>query len=259
MSKLLNSLAFIACPLAVIGVLALESHYNIPAISTPNKVPQINSKPYGDTALPVEPTWVISGKGTLITKDGYVLTAGHVAKGQYGIYVTYHGTTFAASVYAIDTDSDLAILKINNSAGFDHVTLSTTPEKTLVNTKEPLVAGEAYDCGIFTKPNMQDVGFATSVDTKMFSTTFWGCPGYSGSGIFDTHGNQVGVLSVGYVRYGQPTGRTAYVGTDEINHFLSGLNLTTDEKNTTVLNRQEIKDKVEGSLVTILALTHDSK
>lgn len=57
-----------------------------------------------------------SGSGIIMTADGYIVTNAHVIEGAAGITVMLeNGDTYTAQLIGSDTDTDLAVLKINAS------------------------------------------------------------------------------------------------------------------------------------------------
>lgn len=70
----------------------------------------------GDTILSTNATENLSlGTGTIISENGYILTNWHVVGNRYSLcYVTLEdGTTYNANTLWVDSDLDLAIIKIN--------------------------------------------------------------------------------------------------------------------------------------------------
>ena len=71
-----------------------------------------------------------AGSGMILTSDGEVLTNAHVVNGASGITVTLSGQSQAraATLVGIDTNNDLALLKINGASNLPTVSLGKSSE-----------------------------------------------------------------------------------------------------------------------------------
>ena len=66
-----------------------------------------------------------SGSGSIIDKNGYILTNVHVIQGASKIYVSlFDGTQYEADVIGQDLDSDLAVIKFTPPQGIELKTIS---------------------------------------------------------------------------------------------------------------------------------------
>jgi S1-C subfamily serine protease len=147
-----------------------------------------------------------SGSGFFITSDGYILTCAHVIPKLSGFTVSYREpgpsvTTFTEKtavpvVVAIDTTQDLAILKIETSKPVNYVrtersnVLAGGEDVTTIGN--PGLGGQILDYtitkGIVSNP-------ARILDGQTYiQTTAAVNPGSSGSPLFNSKGNVIGLV-----------------------------------------------------------------
>ena len=149
---------------------------------------------------------VVSGTGLILTEDGYILTNYHVIEdamlGGYSISVLlYDGTEYTAEVVGVETDSDLAVLKIAAN-GLSAATLGDSDEthvgQTIYTVGNPL--GElsytmtsgivsATDRSIETDPGATVTMF--QIDAAVNS-------GNSGGPVYNTSGQVIGIVTAKY-------------------------------------------------------------
>lgn len=80
-----------------------------------------------------KPMYTGEGSGVIIRKEGYILTNGHVVEGVDKIHVRLKdGTEFDAEVRGVDTQSDLAVIKIDPKGAQLAVAKFADSEKTRV-------------------------------------------------------------------------------------------------------------------------------
>lgn len=138
-----------------------------------------------------------AGSGVVYSEDGYIITNNHVIEGASTINVTFNdGKSYEASLVAADSQSDIAVLKIDAS-GLTPVSFSDSdslsvgdlavvignPLGTLAGTAtEGIVSGLEREITIDGK-SMTLIQVSASVN-----------PGNSGGGVFDQKGNLIGLV-----------------------------------------------------------------
>ena len=144
---------------------------------------------------PIAETPKASGSGTIVSVDGYVLTAAHVVAGAGSVkVVTVRGTT-TAKVLRIDEANDLAVLKISSGT---FVALPVAPSRKIRLGQSVATIGF---------PNIQLQGFSPKVtkgeissvngfgdDPRSWQISVPIQPGNSGGPLLDESGNLVGVV-----------------------------------------------------------------
>ena len=138
-----------------------------------------------------------SGSGIVYSEDGYIITNNHVIEGASTINVTFNdGKSYEASLVAADSQSDIAVLKIdadgltpvsfNDSDSLsvgDLAVVIGNPLGTLAGTAtEGIVSGLEREITIDGK-SMTLIQVSASVN-----------PGNSGGGVFDQQGNLIGLV-----------------------------------------------------------------
>ena len=140
---------------------------------------------------------VVAGSGFIITPDGYIVTNYHVIEGANELTVrTTSGKTYTAKVAKLDSEHDLAVLKIP-ATGLPHVPIADSAgvkKGTSVLTggfPQILVQG--------IEPKITD-GIISSLagirdDASQFQISNPIQPGNSGGPLFTLDGNVVGIVS----------------------------------------------------------------
>lgn len=138
-----------------------------------------------------------AGSGIVYSEDGYIITNNHVIEGASTINVTFNdGKSYEASLVAADSQSDIAVLKIdadgltpvsfNDSDSLsvgDLAVVIGNPLGTLAGTAtEGIVSGLEREITIDGK-SMTLIQVSASVN-----------PGNSGGGVFDQQGNLIGLV-----------------------------------------------------------------
>ena len=136
-----------------------------------------------------------SGSGTIVSSQGYVLTAAHVVAGANSIKVVTSQGTVPASVLNVDEANDLAVLKITGG-----------PYQPL-----PIVSSRGIRLGrpvaTIGFPNVEIQGFSPKVtrgeisslngvadDPRSWQVSVPVQPGNSGGPLLDENGNLIGVV-----------------------------------------------------------------
>ena len=149
-----------------------------------------------------------SGRGFIITEDGYVVTNYHVVSGASSVEVTlYNGDTYDATVIGGDSDYDVAVLKINAS-GLQPVTLGESADVNVGDT----VLAIGNPLGELTFSMSQGIvsscDRAINVDGTPFNMIQVDCsinPGNSGGPLVNLYGEVVGIVSAKYSTYSSTT------------------------------------------------------
>ena len=138
-----------------------------------------------------------AGSGVIYSEDGYIITNNHVIDGANSIKVTlYNGKTYDATLVATDAQTDVAVIKINET-GLTPVTMGSMDQVSVgslaVAIGNPLgtLSGTATD-GIISALERE-----ITIDGKAMSliqTSASINPGNSGGGLFDQYGDLIGLV-----------------------------------------------------------------
>ena len=138
-----------------------------------------------------------AGSGVVYSEDGYILTNNHVIEGASNILVTMHdGKEYQADLVAADSQSDVAVLKIDAS-GLTPVTLGDSDALSVgdlaIVIGNPLgtLAGTATD-GIVSGLEREITLEGQNMTLLQISASV--NPGNSGGGVFDQYGNLIGLV-----------------------------------------------------------------
>lgn len=159
----------------------------------------------------------ISGSGTIIQPDGYILTNEHVVQSARSIEVVFHdGTTAPGHLFAADPRSDLAIIHV------DRTDLPTAPwcrwmdvrrgQWTLAVGNPYGLGGDGQACvsvGVISNLGRALPGLGSEDDRlyhDMIQTTAAVNPGNSGGPLFNVHGELIGIVTAVYTRAGADPG-----------------------------------------------------
>lgn len=138
-----------------------------------------------------------AGSGVVYSEDGFILTNNHVIDGATSIKITMHnGENYNASLVATDSQTDIAVLKIN-AKNLDAVELGNSEALSVgdlaVAIGNPLgtLAGTATE-GIISGLEREITISGKSMTLLQISASV--NPGNSGGGVFDHHGNLIGLV-----------------------------------------------------------------
>jgi serine protease Do len=138
-----------------------------------------------------------AGSGVVYSEDGYILTNNHVIEGASTINVTMNdGKTYEASLVAADSQSDIAVLKIDATGltpvSFgDSDSLSVGDLAVVIGNPLGTLAGTATD-GIVSGLEREITLDGKSMTLIQVSASV--NPGNSGGGVFDQYGNLIGLV-----------------------------------------------------------------
>ncbi len=138
-----------------------------------------------------------AGSGVVYSEDGYIITNNHVINGASTINVTLHdGKSYEASLAAADSQSDVAVLKIDASGltpvSFgDSDALSVGDLAIVIGNPLGTLAGTASD-GIVSGLEREITLDGKTMTLLQVSASV--NPGNSGGGVFDQEGNLIGLV-----------------------------------------------------------------
>ena len=138
-----------------------------------------------------------AGSGVVYSEDGYILTNNHVIEGASTINVTLNdGKSYEASLVAADSQSDIAVLKINATgltpvSFADSESLSVGDLAVVIGNPLGTLAGTATD-GIVSGLEREITLDGKSMTLIQVSASV--NPGNSGGGVFDQQGNLIGLV-----------------------------------------------------------------
>ena len=142
-----------------------------------------------------------AGSGIVYSKDGYIVTNNHVIEGASSITVTTtDGKEYAATLVGSDSDSDLAVLKIDAS----NLTPVTLGDSSSLEVGDIAIAignplGELG--GTVTEGIISALDRQVEIDNTtmtLLQTDASISPGNSGGGLFDANGNLIGIVNAKY-------------------------------------------------------------
>jgi len=146
------------------------------------------------------------GTGTVISREGYIITNYHVVnKGSFYQIVFYDGTEWEiekfpnGEYYIADDETDLAVLKLKSPERRDIVPVSFGDSDQLVEGQWVIAIGNPYGlrhsvtCGIISSLGRSDVGFAEIED--FIQTDVPINPGNSGGPLLNDRGELIGINS----------------------------------------------------------------
>lgn len=148
------------------------------------------------------------GSGVIMNSQGYILTSAHVIQGKDEIQVTlFDGRQAAAEIIGIDTDTDLAVLKIN----LEKLPVIRTGNSNKLSVGDVVLAiGNPYDFGqtvtqgIVSAKGRKRMGITTFEDFIQTDADI--NPGNSGGALIIATGELVGINTAIYSTTGGSQG-----------------------------------------------------
>ena len=148
-----------------------------------------------------------AGSGVIISEDGYIVTCNHVIQSSTGkgyvstVTVTLsNGTQYTATIVGADSDSDIAVLKIEASGLHSAVigqSSSLAVGETIVAVGNPLgLLGGTVTAGIVSAKERQVTVENTAMTLIQVDAAI--NPGNSGGGLFNMNGALVGIVNAKY-------------------------------------------------------------
>ena len=139
-----------------------------------------------------------AGSGVIISKDGYIVTNNHVVSGATSLKVTTtDGTEYDASVVGKDSQTDLAVIKVDAN----NLQAATLGDSDILQVVDPAIAignplgelGGTVTTGIISATDRQ-----ITIDDEtmtLLQTDAAINPGNSGGGLFNADGNLIGIVN----------------------------------------------------------------
>lgn len=139
-----------------------------------------------------------AGSGVIISKDGYIVTSNHVVSGATSLKVTTtDGTEYDASVVGKDSQTDLAVIKVDAN----NLQAATLGDSDILQVGDPAIAignplgelGGTVTTGIISATDRQ-----ITIDDEtmtLLQTDAAINPGNSGGGLFNADGNLIGIVN----------------------------------------------------------------
>ena len=135
------------------------------------------------------------GSGVVISRDGYVLTSGHVIENADQIIVTTPGgEQFKATVVGIDVPTDIAVLKIQSS----NLPIARLADSSRVRVGDVVLAignpfgvGQTVTSGIISGTKRDGFGITEYEDFIQTDASI--NPGNSGGALVDSEGRVIGI------------------------------------------------------------------
>lgn len=139
-----------------------------------------------------------AGSGVIISKDGYIVTNNHVVSGATSLKVTTtDGTEYDASVVGKDSQTDLAVIKVDAN----NLQAATLGDSDILQVGDPAIAignplgelGGTVTMGIISATDRQ-----ITIDDEtmtLLQTDAAINPGNSGGGLFNADGNLIGIVN----------------------------------------------------------------
>lgn len=138
-----------------------------------------------------------AGSGVVYSEDGYIITNNHVIDGASNIKVTLHdGTTCEASLIATDSQTDVAVIKIDKT-GLTPVVFSDMSDVCVGDLAVAIGNPLGTLSGTATEGIISALEREITIDGKSMSliqTSASINPGNSGGGLFDGYGNLIGIV-----------------------------------------------------------------
>ncbi len=161
------------------------------------------------------------GTGFAVTNDGYVATDYHVVEGADSIFIqTSKGQYYKAFLVSFDPNSDIAMLKIENS-DFRFNNNSRSLPYSLLKKRADL-AQEVFSIGYPSDDPVYNEGYISAQkgyegDDASYRLVITANPGQSGSPIFDKNGNIVAILTA------KQTDATYAIHSEALIHLIQSL------------------------------------
>ena len=137
------------------------------------------------------------GSGVIVTKDGYIVTNNHVVENADEISVTIgeDPTEYSAKLIGKDSDSDIAVIKIDSSKTLNPIKLGDSSSLLIGDVTfaigNPFGVGNTVTMGIISALNKDKVGinkYENYIQTDASIN-----PGNSGGALVDSRGALIGI------------------------------------------------------------------
>lgn len=138
-----------------------------------------------------------AGSGVIFTADGYIITNAHVVEGAQQITVKLNdGTTYNATLVGSDSQSDIAVIKIE-ATGLTPAVLGDSDTisigETAIAVGNPSNLGVTSTDGIISALNRSVTVEGNTMNLIQTSAAI--SPGNSGGGLFNSRGELIGIVN----------------------------------------------------------------
>jgi len=149
------------------------------------------------------------GSGVIVTQDGYLLTNRHVIDGAAEIKVVLsNGHSVAVSVIGSDTESDLAVLKIDREPNLPAIPIGSSSEQqvgdVVLAIGNPFGVGQTVTMGIISATGRSHLGINTF--ENFIQTDAAINPGNSGGALVNARGELIGINTAIFSKSGGSLG-----------------------------------------------------
>ena len=153
---------------------------------------------------------VVTGTGIILSEDGYIITNFHVIEAAYElgapvVILTYDGSEYEAETVGIETDSDIALLKIE-ADGLTPAVLGDSDEirvgQTIYTVGNPIGELTYTMTGGIISALGRRITTDETVIVNMFQVDAAINNGNSGGPVFNTSGQVIGVVTAKYSQIG---------------------------------------------------------
>lgn len=135
-----------------------------------------------------------TGSAVLISPDGFALTAAHVVGDDRSVGIIAHGgAELSAQVVRLDTDQDVALLKVETDG--DSSCLPLTEDEASLGSEVFILGSPAGEALSFSVSKGVVSGYRTFEDTRFVQLDASVNPGNSGGPAVDASGTVVGIAS----------------------------------------------------------------
>ncbi|HEX22290.1 MAG TPA: Do family serine endopeptidase, partial [Chromatiales bacterium] len=163
---------------------------------------------FGDRLAPRQRLETSLGSGVIVSDQGYILTNNHVIEGAADIQVALRdGRSIEAVLVGTDSDTDLAVLKINMQ-GLPTITFGSSENlrvgDVVLAIGNPFGVGQTVTIGIASATGRNRVGISTF--ENFIQTDAAINPGNSGGALINAFGQLVGINTAIFSRSGGSQG-----------------------------------------------------
>ncbi|HET7729749.1 MAG TPA: trypsin-like peptidase domain-containing protein [Usitatibacter sp.] len=159
---------------------------------------------FGERFQMPQETQLSLGSGVIVSREGYILTNDHVVEGVTDIQVTLNdGRTVTGKVVGTDTETDLAVVRIN-ATGLSAITFGQSDQAkvgdVVLAIGDPFSVGQTVTMGIISamgREIQRANPFGSFIQTDAAIN-----PGNSGGALVDTNGNLIGINTLIFSRSG---------------------------------------------------------
>ena len=149
------------------------------------------------------------GSGVIVSSDGLILTNNHVVESADSVQVALNdGRRFHATLVGSDPESDLAVLRTDNTESLPAITFASGEGPrvgdVVLAIGNPFGVGQTVTMGIVSALNRSELGISTF--ENFIQTDAAINPGNSGGALVDASGHLVGINTAIYSRSGGSLG-----------------------------------------------------